>query len=84
MEDRLQPAISLDEVVARAEIPEDIASGVVSVPHGWDHCDPNAMLWIAHAYGGVNVNILSDDLAHDVPSGGLLQRYAGGGGGRAK
>ena len=48
---------------------------MVSVPHGWDHCDPNAMLWIAHAYGGVNVKILSDDLAYDVPSGSA--RFSG-------
>jgi anaerobic selenocysteine-containing dehydrogenase len=57
------------EVIAPVEITDEVMSGVVSLPHGFGHNQPGSRLQIAHQHPGVNVNILSDDTAIDVPSG---------------
>ena len=44
-------------------------SGVVSLPHGFGHNQPGCRLGVAQDHPGVNVNLLSDDAAIDVPSG---------------
>jgi hypothetical protein len=43
--------------------------GVVSLPHGFGHDRPGARLHVASEHPGVNVNLVSDDGAIDVPSG---------------
>jgi anaerobic selenocysteine-containing dehydrogenase len=59
--------------VGRAELPvevsDDIAPGVVSIPHGWGHDRPGAELSVASRHAGVNSNILTDDLHIDPLSG---------------
>lgn len=59
-------------LVAPYECSDDIAPGVVSLPHGWGH-DPAAAGWGDCAEGGgVNSNLLADERALDVPSGNAV------------
>jgi anaerobic selenocysteine-containing dehydrogenase len=51
------------------EVSDDIAPGVVSIPHGWGHDRPGAELSVAGRHAGVNSNILTDDLHVDPLSG---------------
>lgn len=55
-------------VVAAVEVSDEIMPGVVSLPHGFGHDQPGSRLQVAERHAGVNVNILSDDAAVDVPS----------------
>ena len=48
---------------------EDIMPGVVSLPHGWGHDEPQARLSIASKQQGVNCNALTDDRLYDTASG---------------
>ncbi len=57
------------EVVAPVEVSEEMMPGVVSLPHGFGHDLPGSRLEVAQRHPGVNVNLLSDDAAIDVPSG---------------
>ncbi|MEU4743919.1 molybdopterin oxidoreductase family protein [Actinosynnema sp. NPDC023658] len=57
------------EVEATVEVSADLAPGVVSLPHGWGHDRPGTRLATARAHPGVNVNLLTDDLAVDPLSG---------------
>ena len=51
------------------EVSDEIAPGVVSIPHGWGHDAPGARLSVAREQAGVNVNRLTDDLRLDPLSG---------------
>jgi len=51
------------------EVSDDIAPGVVSIPHGWGHDRPGVELSVASQTAGVNVNRLTDDLRLDPLSG---------------
>jgi anaerobic selenocysteine-containing dehydrogenase len=58
------------EVTARVELSGDLLPGVVSLPHGFGHTDPETELHIAGArQPGANSNQLCDEYAIDVPSG---------------
>jgi anaerobic selenocysteine-containing dehydrogenase len=57
------------EVVAPAEVTDDIRPGVVSLPHGWGHSLPGTRLGIAGEYAGVNSNVLTDEDLYDPISG---------------
>ena len=58
------------EVTARVELSGDLLPGVVSLPHGFGHTDPETELHIAGArQSGANSNQLCDEYAIDVPSG---------------
>jgi anaerobic selenocysteine-containing dehydrogenase len=57
------------EVVAPVEVSDEVMPGVVSLPHGFGHDRPDSRMDVARAHAGVNVNLLSDDAAIDVPSG---------------
>ena len=46
--------------------------GVVSIPHGWGHDDPESRLRVAAAHAGANSNLLADELAVDVLSGNAV------------
>lgn len=65
--DRARLDSAVGSVVAPVEVTDDMMEGVVSLPHGWGH-DGDRMQ-IAREHAGVNVNMLSDDTAIDVPSG---------------
>jgi anaerobic selenocysteine-containing dehydrogenase len=54
------------------EVTAAIMSGVVSIPHGWGHAQPDVQLRIAAAHGGVNTNLLADELALDPLSGNAV------------
>jgi anaerobic selenocysteine-containing dehydrogenase len=54
------------------EVTDGIMAGVVSIPHGWGHDDPEAQCEVAAAHPGANSNILADELAVDVPSGNAV------------
>lgn len=56
-------------VQAPVEIVEDLAPGVVSLPHGWGHTERATQLSVARAHAGVNTNLLTDEAALDEPSG---------------
>lgn len=56
-------------VQALVEISAEMMPGVVSLPHGWGHDAPLTRLEVARAHPGTNVNVLSDDLLVDAPSG---------------
>lgn len=54
------------------EIDDDIRPGVVSMPHGWGHGEPQTRLQIANAHTGVNTNVLSPGTLVDVISGNAV------------
>jgi anaerobic selenocysteine-containing dehydrogenase len=56
------------EVVAEVAISDEMMPGVVSLPHGFGHAAPGMRMAVAAAHAGVNVNLVSDDHALDVPS----------------
>ena len=51
-------------IVLPAELTDDLAAGVVSVPHGWGHAGGG---WtVANAAGGVNVNEITPSRPDDL------------------
>ena len=54
------------------EVTDAIMPGVVSIPHGWGHDDPEARLEVAAEHPGTNSNLLADEMAVDVPSGNAV------------
>lgn len=51
------------------ELSDEIRPGVVSLPHGWGHDDPEVPGQLrAKARAGVNYNLLADEALLDVPS----------------
>ena len=54
------------------EITDAIMPGVVSLPHGWGHDQPDTRLQVAAARPGVNSNVLADELALDPLSGNAV------------
>ncbi len=51
------------------EITDAILPGVVSLPHGWGHSDPDTRMAEAHRHPGVNVNSLLDSSLLEPLSG---------------
>jgi anaerobic selenocysteine-containing dehydrogenase len=54
------------------EVTDAIMPGVVSIPHGWGHDDPEARCQVAAAHAGANSNVVADELAIDEPSGNAV------------
>ncbi|MCZ6714571.1 MAG: hypothetical protein O7B29_11555, partial [Deltaproteobacteria bacterium] len=46
-----------------------IMPGVVSIPHGWGHDQPETRLGVAAKRPGVNSNVLADEFELDPLSG---------------
>ena len=59
-------------VRASVEINDDLMPGVVSLPHGWGHGQPESRLAVAAAHEGVNSNRLTDGLPLDPLSGNAV------------
>jgi anaerobic selenocysteine-containing dehydrogenase len=59
-------------LVATVEITDELAPGVVSLPHGWGHDRPGAPFGVAGRRPGVNVNLLTDDSQLDPLSGNAV------------
>ena len=58
------------EVVAEAQVSDEMMPGVVSLPHGFGHDRPGSRLGVAEAdQPGVNANQLTDEMPLDAPSG---------------
>jgi anaerobic selenocysteine-containing dehydrogenase len=68
----VQVSNSTGEVIARAEVTEDVMPGVVSIPHGWGHNLPGVQLSVAAQRPGVNVNLLASTEALDALSGNAV------------
>jgi anaerobic selenocysteine-containing dehydrogenase len=54
------------------EVTDGIMPGVVSIPHGWGHDDPDAQLSVAASHPGANSNLLADEHAIDPLSGNAV------------
>ena len=54
------------------EITDAIMPGVVSIPHGWGHDDPESQMDVAAANAGANSNLLADEMAVDAVSGNAV------------
>lgn len=59
-------------VDALVEITDAIMPGVVSLPHGWGHDDPQARLQVAAQQPGINSNRLTDEERLDPLSGNAV------------
>ena len=58
------------EVTARVAVSDEMMPGVVSLPHGFGHTDPEVALGVAtELQPGANSNQLCDEIALDTPSG---------------
>jgi anaerobic selenocysteine-containing dehydrogenase len=57
------------KVEVPVEITDKIRRGVVSLPHGWGHGQPDTQMRIADQHPGVNVNSLYDSSFLDPLSG---------------
>ncbi len=56
-------------VQATVVVTEDIAPGVISLPHGWGHDRDGVTMETAVAHGGVSLNDLTDELRVDALCG---------------
>ena len=56
-------------VLVPAEVTADVRPGVVCLPHGWGHTDPDAWGTVARERPGSNVNEITGSAAIDVLSG---------------
>ncbi len=61
------------ELTAPVAVSDEMMPGVVSLPHGYGHDDPEAGLEVARRHAGVNSNLLTDEERLDELSGnGIL------------
>jgi anaerobic selenocysteine-containing dehydrogenase len=56
------------EIVAKAQVTDEMRQGTVSLPHGWGHGQSGAVMEIASNRPGVNINAISDSTRIDRPS----------------
>jgi anaerobic selenocysteine-containing dehydrogenase len=54
------------------EVTDAVMPGVVSIPHGWGHDDPESRLAVAADHAGANSNVLADETAVDPLSGNAV------------
>jgi anaerobic selenocysteine-containing dehydrogenase len=59
-------------VTAPAELTAALRRGVVSLPHGWGHDQPDLRLGVARSVAGVSANTLTDDQVVDPLSGNAV------------
>ncbi len=57
------------EVEVALEVSDEIAPGVVSLPHGWGHAKPGVELRVAREHAGASINDVTDDARIDALSG---------------
>jgi anaerobic selenocysteine-containing dehydrogenase len=56
------------EIVVQVEITDEVMPGVVCMPFGWGHDQPQTRSKVARAHAGVNSNLLADERVYDIPS----------------
>jgi anaerobic selenocysteine-containing dehydrogenase len=59
-------------IVVPIEVTDSMMPGVVSIPHGWGHDDPEARLGVAAEHAGANSNLLADEELIDPLSGNAV------------
>jgi anaerobic selenocysteine-containing dehydrogenase len=59
-------------IVVPVEVTDAVMPGVVSIPHGWGHDDPEARLAVAAEHAGANSNLLADEELIDPLSGNAV------------
>ncbi|MBK6907419.1 MAG: molybdopterin-dependent oxidoreductase [Rhodocyclaceae bacterium] len=57
------------EIIAQAELSDEVMPGVTSLPHGWGHDQPGTRTNLASKRPGANLNALFDPDARDPLSG---------------
>jgi anaerobic selenocysteine-containing dehydrogenase len=62
---RVRVRSRVGEVRAPLEVSDEIAPGVVSLPHGWGHHRDGVQLDVARAHAGVSVNDVTDEQSLD-------------------
>src|SRR5437868_4660333 len=67
--ERVRVASRVGSVEVPVELTEDVARGVVSLPHGWGHAREGASLAVAAAHAGASLNDLTDEQSVDALSG---------------
>ena len=66
------------EVSVPVEVSDEVAPGVVSLPHGWGHAKEGVELRIARLHAGASINEVTDDARVDHPQRQrCVQRDAG-------
>lgn len=60
---------AVGHVVAAVQVSDEVSVGVVSLPHGWGHDEPQARLRVAAARPGVDINRLTNDAVLDPLTG---------------
>jgi anaerobic selenocysteine-containing dehydrogenase len=70
--DRARVRSRVGQVEIPVEVTDDIAPGVVSIPHGWGHDPDSSTLQIAARHAGVSVNLLTDEQELDPLSGNAV------------
>ncbi|MEM7411696.1 MAG: molybdopterin oxidoreductase family protein [Myxococcota bacterium] len=68
-EGRARVTSRVGSVTAPVEVTDDIAPGVVSLPHGWGHDEKGTQLTVASERPGTNSNVLTDESQLDPLSG---------------
>src|SRR6266508_2933189 len=71
-EDTVRVSSRTGTLLAPIELTDAVASGVVSLPHGWGHDLPGVAMAVAQAHPGVNSNLLADDELYDELSGNAV------------
>jgi hypothetical protein len=57
---------------AEVEVTAEVMPGVVSLPHGWGHDQPDTRLRVARQHAGANSNVLADEDLIDAVSGNAV------------
>jgi anaerobic selenocysteine-containing dehydrogenase len=66
---RVRVRSRVGEVAVPLAVSEEIAAGVVSLPHGWGHARTGVTLGVAASRPGSSINDLTDELRLDALSG---------------
>ena len=66
---RVRLVSRVGEVCVPLEVTEDIAPGVVSLPHGWGHAREGVELRVAREHAGASINDVTDEARVDALSG---------------
>ncbi len=70
--ERARVASRVGSIEAPVGVTEDLARGVVSLPHGWGHTRDGASLGVAAAHAGASLNDLTDEQSVDALSGNAV------------
>jgi anaerobic selenocysteine-containing dehydrogenase len=54
------------------EVTDAVMPGVISIPHGWGHDEPDIRLSVAAGHAGANSNVLADETLIDPLSGNAV------------